>query len=395
VQVRVDGGTVLMDQRLASALLVGRFPGRKVATLIWLIFFLGIGWGSSFQPEPASAQDANQPIKSITVRGNKRIEVPAIRNRVTLKEGDLFTPDAVREQIRAIYQMGYFEDVRVEAEPAPGGVTVAFVVTEKPFITEILFDGNDKVKDEKLREKMTVRNQSFLDQQQVKDSVERLRLLYEEEGHFSARVVPVLKTLDADRKSLTFFITEGPKARIKTVDFDGAKAIPTRQLKKPLITREHSLLFSWFDDSGIYKKEELANDVERIRQLYLDEGYLNVQVGTPTVDLSVDKKWFTIRFPIVEGPQFKLGKIDYAGQTVLTEAELRTGSKLKEGDVVRMAQLRDDITRVTDLYGSKGYSFTDVDPKLRSRRAPWFISAISILRAMTKRGTRSSVANCA
>lgn len=353
-----------MDQRLASPLLMGRFPGRSLVTLIWLVFFLGVGWGSSFDSGPAWAQDAGQPIKSIKVRGNKRIEVPAIRSRVTLKEGDPFSVEGVRDQIRALYQMGYFEDVRVETEPAPGGVTVVFVVTEKPFITEILFDGNDKVKDEKLREKLTVRNQSFLDQQQVKDSVERLRLLYEEEGHFSARIVPVIKTLDADRKSLTFFVTEGPKARIKTVGFDGAKAIPASKLKKPLITREHSLLFSWFDDSGIYKKEELANDVERIRQMYLDEGYLNVQVGTPSVDLSADKKWFTIRFPIVEGPQFKLGKVGFTGQTVLTEAELRAGSKLKEGDVIRMAQVRDDITRVTDLYGSKGYSFTDVDPKI-------------------------------
>jgi outer membrane protein insertion porin family len=353
-----------VDQRLASPLLIGGFLGRGAVILIWLAFLVGMGWGFSFDRGHAWAQDAGQAIKSIKVRGNKRIEVPAIRTRVTLKEGEPFSMEKVRDQIRAIYQMGYFEDVRVETEPAPGGVTVVFVVTEKPFITEILFDGNDKVKDEKLREKLTVRNQSFLDQQQVKDSVERLRLVYEDEGFFSARIVPVIKTLDADRKSLTFFITEGPKARIKTVAFDGVKAIPTRKLKKPLINREYSLIFSWFDDSGIFKKEELANDVERIRQMFLDEGYLNAQVGNPSVDLSADKKWFTIRFPVVEGPQFKLAKIDFTGQTVLTEAELRAGSKLKEGDVIRMVQVRDDISRVTDLYGSKGYSFTEVDPKI-------------------------------
>ena len=153
---------------------------------------------------------------------------------------------------------------------------------------------------------MTVRNQSFLDQQQVKDSVERLRLVYEEDGYYNARIIPVIKTLDEERKSLSFFIQEGPRARVKTVAFDGAKAIPKKKLKKPLFTREYSWLFSWFDDSGIYKKDEITNDVERVRQAYLDEGYLNVQVGTPTVDLSEDKKWFTIRFPVIEGPRFKL-----------------------------------------------------------------------------------------
>src|SRR5439155_94663 len=176
--------------------------------------------------------------------------------------------------IRAVYQMGYFEDVRVETEPVAGGVEVIFVVTEKPFVTEILYDGNDNVKDEKLTEKLTVRPQSFLDQQQIKDSVERLRLLYE------------------------------------------------------------------------------------------DEGYLTVQVGTPLVELSPDKQWFTIRFPIIEGPQFTYSKIGYQGQTIFPEEELRTGSKLTPGRVVKMAEIRDEVARVTDLYGTKGYAFADVDPQI-------------------------------
>ncbi len=142
------------------------------------------------------AQESAQLIKAIKIQGNKRIEAPAIRGRISLKEGEPFIAEKFREQIRAVYQMGYFEDVRVETEPVAGGVAVIFVVTEKPFVTEILYDGNDNVKDEKLTEKLTVRPQSFLDQQQIKDSVERLRLLYEDEGYFSARIVPVIKSLD-------------------------------------------------------------------------------------------------------------------------------------------------------------------------------------------------------
>src|SRR5437773_6451938 len=199
----------------------------------------------------------------------------------------------------------------------------------------------------------------------MKDSVEKLRVLYEEEGYYSARIIPVIKTLDSEKKTLTFFIQEGPRARVKTVAFEGAQAIPVKKLKKPLFTREYSFLFSWFDDSGIYKKDELANDIERIRQAYLDEGYLNAQVGSATVDLSADKKWFTIRFPIVEGAQFKLAKTDYKGQTLFTEAELRSESKLKEGSVIRMAEVRNEVTRVTDLYGAKGYAFAEVNPDIR------------------------------
>jgi len=334
----------------------------RVTTIVayWILLFGGLIW--VLGPRTVLAQETGQRVSAIAVQGNKRIEVPAIRTRLTLKEGERLTAERIREQIRVLYQMGYFEDVRVETEPRAGGVAVIFVVTEKPFVTEILFDGNDNLSVEKLTEKLTVRTQSFLDQQQIKDSVERLRQLYEDEGYFSAQLVPVIKSLDGERKSLTFFVKEGPKARIKTVAFDGAKSIPLKKLRKPLVTREYFWLFSWFDDSGIYKKEEVDNDIERIRQLYYDEGYLEVKLGKPTVDLSPDKKWFTVRFSIIEGLQFTFSKIGYKGFTVFSESELRIGSKLKEGNVIRMAEVRDDIKRATDLYGAKGYAFSDINP---------------------------------
>src|SRR3989475_9669573 len=112
------------------------------------------------------AQESAQLIKAIKIQGNKRIEARAIRGGIPLKEGEPFVAEKIREQIRAVYQMGYFEDVRVETEPVAVGGAVILVVTEKPFVTQIVYDGNDSLKDEKLTEKLTVRPQSFLDQQQ-------------------------------------------------------------------------------------------------------------------------------------------------------------------------------------------------------------------------------------
>src|SRR5207248_9838010 len=94
-------------------------------------------------------------------------------------------------------------------------------------------------------------------------------------------------------------------------------------------------------------------------------GYNNAQMSRPTVDHSADKNMFTIRFPIVEGAQFKLDKTDYKGQTLFTKAEIRSKSKLKEGSVISMAEVRNEVTRVTDLYGVKGYAFAEVNPDIR------------------------------
>lgn len=312
----------------------------------------------------AHAQDSGQKVKSIEVRGNKRIETPAIRGRITLKPGDPYNAESIRKQIRLIYEMGFFEDVQTEAERVIGGVNLIFVVREKPFITEIVFDGNQELADEKLQEKITIRSQSFLDQQQAKESAEKIRLAYQEDGYYNAQVIPVIQTLDEDRKRLTFYTKEGDRAKVKTVHFEGAKAVTKKELFKLMATREWVWLLSNFTDAGILKKEELANDVERIKEVYLNKGYLNIQVGAPTVELTPDKKWFTITYPIVEGEPYKVTEIGFRGNTVFEEPELRVGSKIKLGEVFQRSKVRDEITRLTELYGGKGYAFTDVSPQV-------------------------------
>lgn len=318
----------------------------------------------------AQAQDGEQRVKSIQIRGVKRIEETAVRGRLTLKVGDPYTGEAIRTQIRLIYEMGFYEDVRIETEPVPGGVAVVFVVREKPFITDIVFDGNDNLSDDKLKEKITIRNNSFLDQQQAKESAERIRQAYQEDGYYNVQVVPIIQSVEEDRKRLTFFIKEGERARIKTVNFEGMTVFSKKEMLKNLATREwvpwygiitRLVLPSMFTDAGLLRRDELPNDAERIRGNYYNKGYLNVQVSAPVVELTEDKKWFTVTFTVREGDQFTVGEIGYRGNTLFEEEELRAGSKLVSGEVVSIMKIFDEIKRIKDLYGTKGYAFAEAD----------------------------------
>jgi outer membrane protein insertion porin family len=318
-----------------------------------------------------AAEQAEVKVKAIEIRGNKRIELPAIAGRLTLKPGDPYTPENVRGQIKILYETGFFEDVQVETESGAGGVAVAFLVREKPFITEIVFDGNEELSDDKLKEKITIKSQAFLDQPQAKESAEKIRLAYQEDGYFNCKVVPIVQTLDEDRKRLTFFVKEGDKARIKTVNFDGLHAATKDEMFKVMATREwvpwygpftQLKLPSFLSDAGVLKREEMNNDVERIKEIMLNKGYLNIQVGLPTVELSDDKKWFIVTYAVMEGEPFTVAEVGFRGNTVFEEPELRQGLKIKEGEIFQRQKIRDEITRLTDLYGSKGYAFADVSP---------------------------------
>lgn len=344
-----------------------RLGTRLVLLIVIVVGLLPLGlWAGLVE-----AEDGPAKVASIEFRGNKRIEEPAIKGRLTLKVGDPYTAEAIRTQIRLIYEMGFFEDVQIETERTAAGIAVVFLLKEKPFITDVVFDGNENFTDDKLKEKITIRSQSFLDQQQVKESAEKIRLAYQEDGYYKAEVIPIIQTVEEDRKRLTFFIKEGDRARVKEVVLEGATAITKKEAFAVMATREWVSVWgtltgkglpSVFTDAGVLKREELANDVERLREVYMNKGYLNVQIGLPTVELTEDKKWFIVTFVIVEGDQYTFGDIGFRGNTVFEDEELRAGMSFKPGDTFQRAKIRDEITRLTDLYGAKGYAFTEVNP---------------------------------
>jgi len=319
------------------------------------------------------AQAVIPKVKAIDIRGNKRIEAPAITGRLTLRADDPYTPETVRGQVKILYDTGYFEDVQVETEPVQGGMAVAFVVREKPFITEIVYDGNANLSDDKLNEKTTIKGQSFLDQQRAKESAEKIRVAYQEEGYYNAQVTPVVQTLDEEQKRLTFFVKEGEKARVKTVVFDGMRAATKEEIFKLVAVREWIPWYGFFtqlklpsfvSDAGVLKQEELGNDVERVREVLMNKGYLNAQIALPQVELSEDKQWFTVTYNVAEGEPFTVSEVGFRGYTVFEDAELREKLKIKDGEIFQRAKIRDEVTRLTDLYGSKGYAFADVSPNV-------------------------------
>ncbi|MFO0773115.1 MAG: outer membrane protein assembly factor BamA [Nitrospiraceae bacterium] len=322
----------------------------------------------------ALAQEPTQRVTSVTLEGNHRIETSAVQGRLTLKPGDPFSPAAIRTQIRQLYDSGFFEDVQSETDTAGNGVAVTFRVREKPFITEIVFDGNEELSEDKLKEKITIKSQAFLDPQQVKESAEKIRSAYHDDGYYNARVTPIIQTVDEDRKRLTFFVKENERARIRSITFEGMNAVTRKEVSAVMATREWAPWYHLFTkftlpsliaDSGILKREEVPNDVERIREVYMNKGYLNVQVGLPTIELTEDKKWFDITFAIGEGEPFTVDQIGFRGNTVFEDAELRQGMKITEGEIFQRQKLRDETTRLNDKYGAKGYAFTDVAPNVQ------------------------------
>lgn len=333
---------------------------KRAVLFICLIFCLFL----FFTVRYISAAEKETRIKSIEIKGNRRIETETIRARIKIQEGDLFSIGTVREDLKTVYQMGYFDDVSIDSEEINGEVRLIFLVKEKPIITDIVYHGNKEIEREKLNEKVTIKVESFIDNQQIRENINKIIRYYQEEGFYKAKATPVIKVLSDDKVSLIFYIEEGGKARIGDISFEGNKEIGSRRLKRSITSSEYKWIISYFSGSGVFKKDLVDNDVENIRELYLNNGYIQIQVGQPKVVLSEDKKWFTLTFPIIEGDRFTIREINFKGNKIISAKRLKEGLASKGGDIVRRDLLRKDVSMITDLYGEKGYVFATAVPQM-------------------------------
>jgi len=360
----------------SSCLLFSRIPQVFISILIVFFAFESL----------VGAQDAENRIHRIEVKGNRHIESQAIVGKLSIQVGDTFSKEQVRQQIQKIYDMGFFDNVDLSTQLVENGVVVTFRVKEKAFTVEVVYDGNDELSDDTLGEKNTIRNQTFLDQEQVKVSVENFRKLYQEKGYYRAQIIPIVNMVEEDKARLTYYIEEGEQAHIKTIEFEGRNVLKRKQLFTFMANQEWSWPWSIFSDAGILRREEVPNDVERIKEVYMNKGYLDIQVGMPRIDLDETKEWFTLVFPIVEGEPYIVSQVQYKGNTVFSEEELREDLAIQPGDVFQRTKIRDETTRLTDLYGRRGYAFTEAipsvepDPVTRSARVGFSIDEGEMVR---------------
>jgi outer membrane protein insertion porin family len=302
-------------------------------------------------------------INSLAIKGLKRVDETAIKSRITQKPGEPISQEKTNEDIKNIFRMGYFDDVRAEIEPFEGGIRLIYVVTEKPTIIRIELQGNEEFDDAKLREKLTITTGAIADTVLIQENANKLRAFYEEEGYWLSRIVPVIRTIGPDDVGLTYQITEGPKIKIKRIRFEGNKAISSGKIKGAIETREW-WLFSFITSSGYYQKERMESDIERIKELYFNNGYIKIAVGEPQIKLSEKNKQMEITILISEGEQYGVSSIELSGNKVFEQDAIRQRIKMTTGKPFSKATLRRDIFSISDLYSENGYALITVTPDL-------------------------------
>ncbi len=320
-------------------------------------------------------------IEAIEFRGARRVPQDTLRAMIFTRKGDKYDEEILRRDFIALWNTGRFDDIRLESEPGRTGIIVRFVLTERPVVRSIKYEGIKSVTVSEILDRFKERKvglvvESQYDPNKIQRATVALKEFLAERGRQYATVEPEIRQIPPASLELTFRVKEGPKVKVGRIDIQDNQVFSDRVVIRAMKNlRPIGVPRSWLLENifaKTYDSSKLEEDKERIRDFYQQRGYFlaralehkvimrNVGGGKFRVPLFYMNKpgiRADLVVPLEEGRQLRINKFNFVGVKLFRTPDtlMRPLFQMGEGDVFSTAKLRKGIKNMQDLYGRFGY----------------------------------------
>lgn len=306
-------------------------------------------------PSAHAQQGVLPTVKAIQIEfvGPQSVSKEKILANMRTRVGKPYSSQITEEDVRNLYATGDVTNVRIFGEPTGDGVKVIVVVATKASISEVVIKGSTRVKASKLRDQISAKPGDALSESSLNADRQKIAEYYQGKGYGDVDVRYRTEAGEKGASRVIFEVTEGVKTKIAQVYFQGNSAVTRKQMLKAIKTKPKGLLTVFSSTAGKLNSDQIEEDRTAIRELLQSKGYLHADVRQPTVTRRGEK--VDVTFPIVEGAQFRVGKVTYSGARVIPLDEMTRGLQLKSGAIFSPQAMQADRKKLSDLYGAKGY----------------------------------------
>ena len=327
---------------------INRFGARTVTAVAAMIFAAQAAWAL----EPFKVQD-------IRVEGLQRVEPGTVFASMPLRVGDEYNDDKGAAAIRALFGLGLFKDVRLEAT---GGVLVV-VVEERPTIADVDFVGSREFDKDVLKKSMRdigLTDGRPYDKALTDRAEQELKRQYINKSFYGAEVITTVTPIERNRVNLTFSVVEGDTARIKDIHVVGNKAFSESTLKG-LFDQDTGGWLSWYTKSDRHARTKLNADLETLRSYYLQRGYLEFRIDSTQVAISPDKQDISITVNVTEGERFVVSSVKLEGNFLEREDEFKSLVTIRPGEPYNADQVAETTKAFSEHFGNFGFAFARIE----------------------------------
>lgn len=333
----------------------------KKTISLYILIVLSVVLSSSFvfaQSDEVSSSpiiSERQPITAVEVKGNKSISLSTILAKIKTRVGQEYLKNVISDDLKRLYNTGYFADVRVDRQEYEGGFKVVFYVEEKSIVESITFSKLRYYRPNHLIRKMRTKKGKFLDNKILRDDVKTIEELYEKKG-LTLADVRVEQDVDelTNKAKIHFIISEGTRVKVKRIIFNGNENFRNKRLMRVIKTRKDGIF-----NSGYLKENVLEEDVKRIRAFYEKEGFIDAKISYELEEYKSGciKAYINIE----EGNQYFVDEVTVAGNKIFTEEQILDVMKaIKSGGIFSRDRLSLDLADMRAMYFDEGYIFANI-----------------------------------
>ncbi|MFN7102679.1 MAG: outer membrane protein assembly factor BamA [Pseudorhizobium sp.] len=298
-------------------------------------------------------------IRSVQVRGAERAGEEAVRANLTIQPGVSFTNVDIDESVKRLYSTGYFSDVRI----AVSGSTLVVSVSENQLVNQVVFNGNRKIKDDRLAAVVQTQPLGPYNQELVNSDIERLKQAYSAIGRSDVEITTQVVPVGQGRVNLAFVVNEGDRTKISTINFVGNQAYGDGRLQAVIATKESGPL-SFLTRKDVYNEEKLRADEDALRQFYYNHGYPDFRIISSDAVLDEASNQYTITFTVEEGPRYQFGDIVVESTVDGVDSEDLQGLvRTRAGDTYDAEDVQRSMEEISQRVASAGYPFARVTPR--------------------------------
>ena len=299
-------------------------------------------------------------VKDIRVEGIQRTEAGTVFSYLPVKVGDKLDDEHAAAAIRALFATGFFKDVRLEMQQ---GVLIV-LVRERPSIASIEINGVKDFPKDTLRDNLKsvgLADGRIFDKSALDKAEQELKRQYVARGKYGVKVNTTVTELERNRVAITFNVVEGETSKIRQINIIGNQAFSEKKLKASMQLGTPTWI-SWFTKNDQYSKQKLSADLEILRSLYLDAGYLEFSIDSTQVSITPDKESIYITINLSEGAKYTVSDVKVSGpENILPHVETRKLIKIRTGDVFSRKELTESSKKIGDRLGEDGYAFANVN----------------------------------
>ncbi|MBF0286343.1 MAG: outer membrane protein assembly factor BamA [SAR324 cluster bacterium] len=303
-------------------------------------------------------------ITQIEIEGTNDLESSQILFNLESQVSHPIDRQKIISDIKTIYQMGIFRDVRAEVDIQKFGHVLRFTVEERPRVQTVRIRGRNLISEDDITEKLKTKNGEIYDPVKVKQDVKIISDLYREKGYVKINVTSEIDKKTDNQYIVDFVINERPKVFLTNIYVSGNKLYSDLHIKRFILSAEIDCV-SWASSSGIFQEERVNQDLALIAQNYLKEGYIKVFIDKPKVILAhnPDYSWLEIYMNIKEGEQYFTGTVEITGDLLNNKEDLIQLLQLKQGEVYNPFLQNQDRAALNEAYQEQGYAFVRIIPR--------------------------------